>query len=428
MGILYNVFIYFYYFAIKIASLFSFRARQWVEGRKNLFERMFFQYGEDEKLIWFHCSSLGEFEQGRPVMERLKRDYPDYKLLVTFFSPSGYEVSKNYSYADYVHYLPLDTPTNARKFLDIWKPCVAVFIKYEFWYNHINELYKRKIPLILASALFRKKQHFFRFYGSWFRKQLKKITYILVQDKDSLKLLSEAGIRNAGLGGDTRFDRVYDISVKPQRFEDIERFVQASIIFIAGSIWPKDEEMLVRLINMNYNGIKYIIAPHIIDKKKIDSFTKKIKGKTVKLSDADKSGFPDAQVLIIDRIGILSHVYQYASVAYIGGGFGKGIHNVLEAAVFGMPVLFGPNYKKFNEASELVKYGGAFPVKNSNELSIITYKLLSDYSILKQTSACSRQYVKQKKGATEKTVSVINAMISPGTKNLKVDNNSFIMN
>ncbi len=427
MGLLYNIFIYFYYFSIKAASFFNTKARKWVEGRKQLFERMFFNSNEDDKLIWFHYSSLGEFEQGRPVMESLKRDNPGHKLLVTFFSPSGFEVSKNYAYADYMFYLPLDTSGNAKKFLDIWNPDIAVFVKYEFWYNYINELNRRNIPLILISATFRKNHYFFRFYGSWFRKQLGKITYILVQNRESLKLLSKAGIRNVSLAGDTRFDRVYDISVKPQRFEDIESFVQASIIFIAGSTWLRDEQMLTGLINKNFKGIKYIIAPHVIDKKKIDGFTKKIKGKTVKLSDTDKSGFPEAQVLIIDRIGILSHVYQYASVAYIGGGFGKGIHNVLEAAVFGMPVIFGPNYKKFNEASELVKYGGAFPAANSNELSIITYKLLSDYRILKQTSACSKEYVHAKKGATEKTVSVINAMISP-QKHLKVDNDSFIMN
>ncbi len=427
MRVFYNVFIYLYYLSIKIASLFNSKARKWIIGRRGLLESMFFHSNEDDKLIWFHCSSLGEFEQGRPVMERLKKDNPRYKLLITFFSPSGYEVRKNFSCADYVFYLPLDTPRNAKKFLDIWNPSIAVFVKYEYWFNFINELHKRDIPLVVVSAIFRKKQHFFRFYGFWFIKQLKKVTYFLVQNKESLNLLAKAGIRNVSLSGDTRFDRVYDISVDPQRFEDIERFIQASIIFVGGSTWMKDEEMLIELINKNHEGIKYIIAPHEIDSSKIDDFIKRVEGKAVKLSDDDKSEFPEAQVLVIDRIGILSHVYQYASVAYVGGGFGKGIHNVLEAAVFGMPVLFGPNYKRFSEALELVKYGGAFPVKNSYELSVITYKLLSDFRVLKHTSSCSKEYVKSKKGATEKSLSVINAMISP-ERQLHVDSDAFIMN
>jgi len=427
MNLLYNFFIYFYYFLIKTASIYNSKARTWIDGRKNIFEKMFFNSHEDDKLIWFHCSSLGEFEQGRPVMERLKRENPEFKLLLTFFSPSGFKVKKNYPHADYVFYLPLDKPSNAKKFLDIWNPTMAVFIKYELWYNYINELYKRNIPLLLVSAIFRKNQHFFKFYGSWFRKQLKKITYILVQNRESQNLLLESGIKNVSLSGDTRFDRVYDISLKPERFGEIENFIQASIIFMAGSTWPKDEELLADLINKNYKGIKYIIAPHEINTHKINNFCKKIKGKSVKLSDTDKSGFPEAQVLILDRIGILSHVYQYASIAYVGGGFGKGIHNILEAAVFGMPVLFGPNYKKFTEASELIKHGGAFPISNSNELTTITYKILSDYQILKKTSSCAKEYVKQKKGATDKTISVINAIIAP-KHYLKVKSNSFNMN
>ncbi len=427
MRFLYNIGIYIYYLLIKIASVFDSKALKLVKGRKNIFETMFFHCNEDDKIIWFHCASLGEFEQGRPVIERLKTNHPGYKLLITFFSPSGFEVRKNYKNADYVFYLPFDTPSNTKKFLDIWNPSIAVFIKYEFWYNYINELHSRGIPIILISAIFRKNQHFFKFYGLWFKKQLKKITYILVQNRESLNLLSKVGIRNVSLSGDTRFDRVYDISLKPERFEEIEKFVQSSIIFIAGSTWPKDEEILTDLINKNYRGIKYIIAPHEIKNDNIESFCKKIEGKTVKLSDADKTSFPEAQVLIIDYIGILSNVYQYASVAYIGGGFDKGIHNILEAAVFGMPVIFGPKYNKFAEASELVKYGGAFPVNNKSELLAITYKILSNYSILKETSACSKNYVRLKKGATEKTISIINAMISPEIK-LKADNKNFIMN
>ncbi len=413
MRTLYNISICFYLFLIKLFSVFSKKAKKWISGRKNIFTNMEFEAedGEDS-YIWFHCASLGEFEQGRPVMEKMKKLYPEKYILLTFFSPSGYENKKGYKGADYIFYLPIDTAANAKRFLDIWKPELAVFVKYEFWFNYIDELYKRNIPIVFISSIFRKGQHFFRFYGSWFRKQLRKVTYFFVQNKESVIYLNNIGVRNAIVSGDTRFDRVFEIKTNPRTFKDVESFIQGSIIFIAGSTWNKDHEVLLPLVNKSYKGIKYIIVPHEIDKNSIENLEKRINGKSVKLSDEDKSAYPEAQVLIVDSVGMLSQLYQYASVAYIGGGFGKGVHNILEAAVFGMPVFFGPNYNKFQEARELIKYGGAFSIKSDNELINHTYRILSNYNILKETSEISKEYVSLKKGATDKIITYLQAMVN----------------
>ncbi len=414
MRFLYNISIYSYYFLIKVASYFSKKARLWLNGRKNIFFKMEFEVydADDEQLIWVHCASLGEFEQGRPIIEKIKENYPEKKILLTFFSPSGYEIRKNYEKADYVFYLPVDTKKNVKRFLDIWNPTVAVFVKYEYWYNYISELGKRRIPLIFISSIFRKNQIFFKKHGFWFREQLRKATYFFVQNKESLELLNSINIRNAIISGDTRFDRVYKIMQQPVSYKDVEKFIQGSIIFIAGSSWPKDNELLIPLINQNYNGIKYIIVPHEINNDEITRLSDNIIGKVVRLSDPDKDSFPDAQVLIVDSVGILSQLYQYASIAYVGGGFGRGVHNILEAAVFGMPVLFGPNHKKFEEALELIKYGGAFCVKDKEELIKETYRILSNYNALKESSEISKEYVRLKKGATGKVFHFLQALLN----------------
>jgi 3-deoxy-D-manno-octulosonic-acid transferase len=414
MNFLYNISIYLYFLLIKISALFNKKAKQWIAGRKDIFLKMELEVSDanDEQLIWFHCASLGEFEQGRPVIEKLKNIFPEKRILVTFFSPSGYNIRKNYDVADYVFYLPLDTRMNAKRFIEIWNPAVAIFVKYEFWNNYINELNKAKIPIISISSIFRKKQRFFRSYGGWFKSQLKKITYFFVQNKESLDLLNSIGITNAIVSGDTRFDRVFEIQQNPKSFPDIEHFIQGSIVIVAGSTWQKDYELLAPLVNEKFEGIKYIIVPHEINKDAISQLQKRISGKSVRLSDNDKSGFPEAQVLIIDKIGILSNVYQYASVAYVGGGFGKGIHNILEAAVFGMPVFFGPNYKKFEEARELIKYGGAFAVSDEKEFVGLTYKVLSNYDLLKEISEVSKEYVRLKKGASDKIVTFLQALLN----------------
>jgi 3-deoxy-D-manno-octulosonic-acid transferase len=414
MSLLYNISIFSYLLLIKVSSLFNKKAKNWLEGRKDIFLRMELEVSDanDEQLIWFHCASLGEFEQGRPVIEKLKNIFPEKRILVTFFSPSGYNIRKNYDVADYVFYLPLDTKKNAKRFIEIWNPSVAIFVKYEFWNNYINELNISKIPIISISSIFRKKQRFFRSYGGWFKNQLKKITYFFLQNKESVDLLNSIGITNAIVSGDTRFDRVFEIQQNPKPFPDIENFIQGSIVIVAGSTWQKDYDLLVPLVNEKFEGIKYIIAPHEINKDAISQLQKRISGKSVRLSDTDKTGFPEAQVLIIDEIGILSNVYQYASVAYVGGGFGKGIHNILEAAVFGMPVFFGPNYKKFEEARELIKYGGAFAVNNEKEFIGLTYKVLSNYNLLKEISEVAKEYVRLKKGASDKIVTFLQALLN----------------
>ncbi|NTW33084.1 MAG: 3-deoxy-D-manno-octulosonic acid transferase, partial [Bacteroidetes bacterium] len=355
-----------------------------------------------DKIAWFHCSSLGEFEQGRPLMEGFRKQHPQYKILLTFFSPSGYEVRKNFDGADYIFYLPIDTPANANRFLDLIKPKIVFFIKYEFWFNYMKNLNKRGIPLFFIAVNFRKTQHFFKWYGSWFRKQLKNITHIFVQNEESLELLNKIGFKEATISGDTRFDRVFTITGCLKTFPLIQTFCNGSDIFIAGSSWPPDEDLIVALINSQTTKYKFIIAPHLVDKPHIASLVDKIKGHIVKYSNADEDNVKYAQVLILDSIGILSHVYQYGKIAYIGGGFSSSIHNILEAATFGMPVIFGPKYKKFIEAIELIKIGGAFSICNEKEFVDCISKLINNPDLLKKTGQIAQEYVKDNIGATEK--------------------------
>jgi len=395
---LYSIFIHIYHLLIRFASIFSEKARLWVRGRKKIFQIISKKNISEEKIAWFHCSSLGEFEQGRPVMEGFRKHFPQYKILLTFFSPSGYEVRKNFEGADYIFYLPLDTPANVSRFLDLTKPDIAFFIKYEFWFNYIQSLNKRGIPLFFISVNFRKTQHFFKWYGGWFRKQLKNITHFFVQNKESLALLHKIGIAQATVSGDTRFDRVYTITNNLKTFPLIQKFCEGSDVFITGSSWPPDEELLVTLINSQKTKYKFIIAPHLVDKPHIASLVDKIKGHVIKYSDADKDNIKYAQILVIDSIGILSHVYQYGKIAYIGGGFGSSIHNILEAATFGMPLIFGPKYNKFIEAIELIKAGGAFSICNEKEF-------------MEKAGKIAKEYVKDNIGATEKILEHIKAII-----------------
>lgn len=407
MRFFYTLFIYLYYTLILVASPFNKKANSWITGRKHLFKNMNNKRKEHENIIWFHCASLGEFEQGRPVIEKLKALYPSKKILLTFFSPSGFDIKQNYEHADYIYYIPLDTPSNAKKFINTWNPEVVVFVKYEYWYNHFNVLYKNNIPLIIISAIFNKNQHFFKPYGHWFRNQLKNIDHIIVQNNESLELLKGIGVKNLSVGGDTRFDRVYDISINPKTFENIKRFSQDSLVFIAGSTWKKDENIIADLINNDIKDVKYIIAPHEINSQQINSFINKIKYKTILYSSIKEKDLKDAKVMIIDKIGLLSHIYQYGSIAYIGGGFGKGIHNILEGAVFGMPVIFGPNYKKSAEAIALKNKDVAFTIKNSTELINLTKRFINNDELLKETSFLSKGFVRENKGATEKALSII---------------------
>jgi len=398
----YNLSIRFYQLLIILASPFNKKAKQWIAGRKGLFENLEKRIKNNSKIAWFHCASLGEFEQGRPVIEEFRKQHPAFKILITFFSPSGFEVRKTYNGADYIFYLPIDTPSNAKRFLETVNPEVVFFVKYEFWFNYIKNIRRKKIPFFIISANFRQGQHFFKWYGGWFRKQLKGIIRIFVQNQKSADLLQKIGITQVTISGDTRFDRVHSITQHVKPFPVIEKFCKDSDVFIAGSSWPPDEELLTKLINSEKTKCKFIIAPHMVDKPHIAAIAEKIKkGHVVLYSEADEENVMYAKVMIIDSIGILSHVYQYGKIAYIGGGFGSGIHNILEAATFGMPVIFGPKYHKFQEAVNLIEEGGAYSIRNEQEFSDVVMKLMSNPALLKEKSEIARNFVQKNIGGTE---------------------------
>jgi len=400
---MYKISIYVYYIAIYIASVFRHKkAVQWINGRKNLFSEIEKKVKTSHPLAWFHCASLGEFEQGRPLMEEFRKQYPTYKILLTFFSPSGYEVRKNYNGADYIFYLPIDTPANAKRFLALTNPTLVFFIKYEFWFNYIKQIKNNAIPFFVVSSNFRKSQHYFKWYGFWFRKQLKGVSRFFVQNNNSLQLLNNIHITNVTVSGDTRFDRVMALAQNTMKLPLIEKFCDGKDIFIAGSTWEPDEDILIKLINSEKTKYKFIIAPHMVDKPHIASLVEKIKkGHVVLYSEADLDNVLYAKVLIIDCIGILSNLYRYGKIAYIGGGFGSGIHNILEAATYGMPVIFGPKYHKFIEAVELIEKGGAYCIHNENEFMQVVMDLITNNKQLREKSAIAREYVQKNIGATQ---------------------------
>ncbi|MFD0939340.1 3-deoxy-D-manno-octulosonic acid transferase [Pedobacter boryungensis] len=398
---IYNIGVVIYGLLLRLASLFNAKAKLFVIGRKNIFNKIQQTINPNDKPIWFHFASLGEFEQGRPVLEKLKTNNPSQKIVITFFSPSGYEIRKNYALAD-VFYLPLDTKDNAERFIKVVNPKFAVFTKYEFWYHYFNELNKKQIPLYLISGIFRPNQVFFKWYGSFYRGILKFVTHFFLQNEESVSLLKSLGIDNVSLSGDTRFDRVYENAQHPKRLELIEQFCRTDNVFIAGSTWLPDEKLLVSLTE-RYPDWKFIIAPHEIGASHIEEI-EKLFPEAVKFSNLQTSTFnPQPSILIIDNIGILSSLYQFASVAYIGGGFGAGIHNTLEAAAFGLPVIFGPKYHKFQEAKDLIAIGAAKSITTADEL-------MSAFNFFKANetaSADAKEYVEQKKGATDMIVRAI---------------------
>ena len=401
MKFFYNLAIYFYYFGIFIYSFFNVKAKKWWNGRKGLLQKCENLFTKNEKIAWFHAASLGEFEQGRTVIKKFKIQHPDFKILLTFFSPSGYEVRKDYADADYVLYLPIDTPYNAKKFVEIINPTIVFFIKYEFWFNYLKILHDKQIPIYLISGIFRPQQHFFKFYGSWFRKQLKHFTYFFVQHETSKQLLQSIGIKNVTISGDTRFDRVSEIANTKKTFPIIEKFKSVYQILLVGSSWEADEEILIDFMKLETKNLLYIIAPHEIGKERIQKLQAKLPLPSVLFSEATEENVNDAKVLIINNIGILSHLYQYASIAMIGGGFGKGIHNILEAACFGNPILFGPNYHKFSEAVQLISLGGAFEFVDLKDFNKKIHLLLDNPIFFEQTKKICSDYVNTNKGATE---------------------------
>ncbi|MFP4621683.1 MAG: 3-deoxy-D-manno-octulosonic acid transferase [Bacteroidales bacterium] len=403
MSLLYYLGVKVYHFLALTFSLFSEKARLFVRGRKRLFQGLEENIDPQKRIFWFHCASLGEFEQGRPLMEEIKRTYPDIQILLTLFSPSGYEIRKNYSQAAYVTYLPLDTPRNARKFLQIVRPEKVFFIKYEYWYFFLREIEKQNIPVYLVSALFRKNHLFFRNYGAWFRKILHCFDHIFVQDQASQTLLSSYNIDNVTVSGDTRFDRVKKIAEKAEPIPLIEHFRNGCFLLVAGSTWPKDENLLIDYFQNTSGSVKLILAPHEVHQSRINALLEKFsEGQAATFSEAGEADIDTTIVLIIDSIGLLSALYRYGDVAYVGGGFGKGIHNILEPATFGLPVVFGPNHEKFKEALDLKKQGGGFSVKTTDSFRQLIDGFLENQEKLREAGQISKHYVEQNAGATRK--------------------------
>jgi len=397
MRLIYNIGIYFYKLAIFIASFFDKKARLLHKGQQEALTLLKEKVDPNAGYVWFHAASLGEFEQGRPVIERLKAENPETKILLTFFSPSGYEIRKNYNGADIVSYLPLDTYFAARNFVKLVKPSKAVFVKYEFWPNYLLALQQADVPVYSISAIFRESQVFFKVYGGWYRSLLRVFSHIFVQDNASLDLLKKYDITNASVCGDTRFDRVYDLYSQAKQLPLIEEFAKGGQpIIVAGSTWPKDEELLVQYLKL-HPDLKLILVPHEVHQSHILEISKLLDGKFVRYSEANSENLAQANCLVVDVIGILSSIYRYANVAYIGGGFGVGIHNTLEAAVWHVPVVFGPNYQRFREARELISVGGAFAISNYTLLETQLNRLLKDELAGKMAG----EYVKNNTGATQ---------------------------
>ncbi|MBS1640605.1 MAG: 3-deoxy-D-manno-octulosonic acid transferase [Bacteroidetes bacterium] len=408
MKLFYRFFIFLYPNIAKLISGNNAKAALWVQGRKNILEKIEqAMQANTASVIWLHCSSLGEFEQGRPIIEKIKTENKNQKVLLTFFSPSGYEVRKNYEGADWVFYLPMDGVNNARKFISIVKPSLVIFVKYEFWFYYLTEIKKQNIPLILVSGIFRKSQLFFKWYGNFYKNMLHCFTHLFVQTEESAKLLASIGFtKNVTVAGDTRFDRVIEIANNFKPIEIIEQFIGNNKVIIAGSTWTEDDEELEHYINTN-SEIKFIVAPHDVQQERINECLQLYKN-AVLFSSYKNSPLTNYNCLIIDNVGMLSKLYKYATICYVGGAFGgDGVHNVLEAAVYNKPVVFGPEYEKYIEAAELIDTEGAFTIDSALELEKIFNDLLNDEKLYNETKANAGNYVKSKSGAAEKIIKFI---------------------
>ena len=412
MLFLYNLIVQIASFLLKIVAVFSPKIKLFVEGRKSVFEILESKINANEKTIWFHAASLGEYEQGLPVIERIKEKFPNHKIVVTFFSPSGYEVRKNNLVADVTVYLPLDTKKNALQFLSIVRPEMVFFIKYEYWPNYLTELRKLGIPTYLISGIFRKNQLFFKWYGGFYRTALNTFTYFFVQNESSKKLLLELGKTNVAVSGDTRFDRVASILEKDNSLDFIETFKNDTLTIVAGSSWPKDENLLVDYINQTSEKIKFIIAPHNIKEEQIQELKNSIFKKVVLFSEKSTKNLADFDVFIIDTIGILTKIYSYADIAYVGGGFGNpGVHNILEPATFGVPIVIGPNFSHFAEATALVNREGCIPISNKKELMNAFSNLIANDNIRHEKGHICNTFVQMNKGATDIIMKKINDQV-----------------
>ena len=381
-----------------------------MQGRKRTMSILKKAIQDNDQTIWVHVASLGEFEQGLPVIEKLKVEYPSHKILITFFSPSGYEVKKNTSAADVVTYLPIDSRKKATAFLDATHPSLAIFVKYEIWPNYLKELNKRKIPTILISAIFNKKQVYFKSYGSFMRKALMGFSHYFVQNEASKNLLSSIGITNSTICGDTRLDRVSEILDRDNQLDFMEAFKQNTKCFVAGSTWPEDEKIIIDFINNSSPELKFVLAPHKIRMDKILNLQVAISKKTALYSQRESSDLSQQQVLIIDHIGVLTKIYSYADIAYVGGGFATGLHNTLEPAVFGIPVIIGPNYEGFQEAEELVALKGLIPVTHQQNFNQVMNRFCNDSKFVNETGKINADYIAKNKGASIQIIRYIRTL------------------
>ncbi len=383
-----------------------------MRGRKETISRLRSNLSPEDKVIWFHAASLGEYEQGLPVMEALKQNYPSHKIVLTFFSPSGFEVKKNTPSAAVVCYLPMDTKRKVKEFLDTVQPVLAIFVKYELWPNYLQTLKARNIPALLISALFNENQVYFKWYGSFMRNALANFTHIFVQNTASKELLQKINLENVSLSGDTRFDRVAKIAKRDNSLGFIEQFKRDSFCLVVGSSWPEDEHIITTYINANTLPIKFVIAPHTIKPKHVDGIANSLKKPVVKYSDLNNSNLENKEVLIIDTIGLLTKIYSYADLAYVGGGFATGLHNTLEPAVFGIPVIIGPNFEGFAEAERLVALGGILSIKTAAAFETASNQFFMNKEFRKKTGAINSDYIQKNKGATYEVMKKVSQLLS----------------
>lgn len=397
---MYTIAIYLYALAVRLASLTNRKARLMIKGHRKTWRTLRDHAKERQHYVWFHAASLGEFEQGRPLMERLRREHPEKRILLTFFSPSGYEVRKDYAGADLVCYLPFDTPLNARSFIRLVQPEKAFFIKYEFWHHYIDELHRAGVPVYSVSSIFRNDQIFFRPYGRGYARVLHHFNHFFVQNEASRRLLNSLGVTQVSVTGDTRFDRVIDIRNQAKSLPLAAALTGDSRTIVAGSTWPPDEEILIPYFN-RHPELKLIIAPHEVNEERLRSIEQRLKRPALRYSQATPESSAQADCLIIDGYGLLSSLYRYATLAYVGGGFGVGIHNVPEAAVYGVPVFFGPNNQRFREARDLINEGGSFEVTSADDFQAQADRLLADERALDKSGQAAGDYIRRNSGATE---------------------------
>jgi len=411
LDFIYNLIAHIAWFHLKLAALFSSKMKLFVEGRKETNKKLELAITPADSVIWMHAASLGEFEQGLPIIERLKREFPTHKILVTFFSPSGYEVKKDTKAADIVTYLPIDTRQNVKQFVALANPKLAIFVKYEIWPNYLKALKEKQIPTVLVSAIFKEEQIYFKGYGSFMRKALKTFNHIFVQNESSKQLLESIQITNATISGDTRLDRVSEILERDNALSFIKKFKNDRFCLVAGSTWPEDEAILIDYINNSSKNLKYIIAPHTIRKDKILGLAGAISKKTTLLSKMDETSIGNYEVLIIDNIGMLTKIYSYADIAYVGGGFLTGLHNTLEPAVFGIPVIIGPNYHGFKEAEDLVLQKGILPITDAWSFSELMKKLVAQPELIKRTGEINASYISKNKGASVQIIDYLRTLL-----------------